>query len=172
MDHACERDKYLAELTTKRQVINFLFESNKIEGIKSIVASEEEAAFNFLSLEEIKIEDLCNYVNATQPGAKLRDRIGLDVQVGNHVPIPGGYEVKRQLDFLLLEVDYLYKNNLQALSPYLVHLKYEDLHPFTDGNGRSGRLLWAWMMLRKYPTDGLARGFLHQFYYQTLENSR
>ena len=40
-------------------------------------------------------------------------------------------------------------------------------HPFTDGNGRSGRALWLWQMNNHAPF-----GFLHTFYYQTLENSR
>ena len=48
---------------------------------------------------------------------------------------------------------------------------YEMLHPFMDGNGRSGRALWAWMMLR-LGQDPFALLFLHRFYYQTLENSR
>lgn len=44
----------------------------------------------------------------------------------------------------------------------------------TDGNGRSGRALWAWMMLCRGGSYGRAKvielGFLHTFYYQTLEH--
>jgi len=47
-----------------------------------------------------------------------------------------------------------------------VHLDYEHLHPFTDGNGRSARMLWAWQM-REFPL-----GFLHTFYYQALSLRR
>lgn len=50
----------------------------------------------------------------------------------------------------------------EADPPWEVHIAYEMLHPFTDGNGRSGRMLWAWQM-RNFPLD-----FLHTFYYQTL----
>jgi Fic family protein len=36
-----------------------------------------------------------------------------------------------------------------------------------DGNGRSGRAIWLWQMLRQ--EGGAPLGFLHHFYYQTLE---
>lgn len=58
--------------------------------------------------------------------------------------------------------------------PYHIHVDYENLHPFTDGNGRSGRALW----LRRMKDLGensfyqaLDLGFLHTFYYQTLKFS-
>lgn len=45
------------------------------------------------------------------------------------------------------------------------------LHPFMDGNGRTGRAVWAWAMQRD-GQDPFALSFLHRFYYQTLEYSR
>jgi hypothetical protein len=50
--------------------------------------------------------------------------------------------------------------------PLEAHVRYETLHPFTDGNGRTGRALWYWMMVGSSRAD---LGFLHAFYYQTLK---
>ncbi len=62
----------------------------------------------------------------------------------------------------------------QILPPYISHVAYENLHPFTDGNGRSGRALWLWQMMHGTMRQvNMARdlGFLHTFYYQTLNAS-
>ena len=137
----------------------FVRESNRIEGIlRDPTPAEIEAHKHFLGKSSITIPDLVHFVCSIRPGAFLRDRVGLDVRVGNHFPPRGGPGIEIELKDLLTRVG--------VLSPHEVHLHYEDLHPFTDGNGRSGRVLWLWQM------KDAPLGFLHTFYYQTLGASR
>lgn len=143
--------------------LEFVRESNRIEGIRRDPTEAELAEFDRFSwLREVTVEELVRFVGVYQPSAHLRDRPGLDVRVGTHVPPPGGPEIPAQLTLLLSQCRGL-------LAPYEAHLAYENLHPFTDCNGRSGRMLWAWMMGR---THALRLGFLHAFYYQALGAAR
>lgn len=137
----------------------FVTESNRIEGIKREPTAKELAEHQrFMALEIVTVEELERFVRIYQPNARLRDQPGLNVRVGNHIPPRGGKEIREKLADLLHRACLLPR-------PHMHHLEYEALHPFTDGNGRSGRVLWAWQM-RDYPL-----GFLHHFYYQTLQRN-
>ncbi len=152
------------QLENYRYAEAFLLESNKIEGILRPISDGEFQAFHdFMKLEEVTIADLEKYVTAIQPDAVLRNKVGLDVRVGSHVPPKGGPEIKKQLENIL---ERAYQTRYMAKSAFGVHQQYETLHPFTDGNGRSGRMLWWWMM------GGSRIGFLHTWYYQSLEFGR
>ena len=140
---------------------DFILESNRIEGMYSVVDRETEAHEHLLSLSNLTVPDVESFVWAIEPGAKLRRQYGMDVRVGKHVPARGCPEVETTLE------TWLARLNRKEISPYDFHIAYETLHPFMDGNGRSGRALWLWGMggIKKAPL-----GFLHHFYYQTLEN--
>lgn len=140
----------------------FVRESNKIEGITRDPTEEELAEFNrFMDSREVSVESLIQFVWVYQPDARLRDTPSVPgVRVGSHTAPPSGPEIRVRLEGLLKQV------HNREISPYDAHVYYEALHPFTDGNGRSGRALWAWMM-RDIPL-----GFLHKFYYQTLSQSQ
>jgi hypothetical protein len=138
----------------------FLRESNRIEGIlHDPTAAECREYERFMTLSAPTVADLGRFVSACQPGARLRDRLGLDVRVGDHVPPPGGPAVVEALEAILGDA-------VAGTGAFEVHQRYEQLHPFTDGNGRSGRMLWWWQV---GPQE---IGFLHRWYYQSLSHWR
>lgn len=148
-------------------MVRFVTESNAIEGITREPTDEElEASALFLNREILTVSTVAEFVLVCEPGAQLRAMHGMDVYVGSHTPPPGGPAIYSNLAELMGEII------AGKLSPYRAHVLYETLHPFMDGNGRSGRILWAWQMVRKgwHPAEGL--GFLHAFYYQSLESGR
>lgn len=140
----------------------FVRESNAIEGITRDPTIEELAIhWAFLRNRHPDVHALEAFVAVVQPRAVLRDQVGLDVIVGAHLPPPGGPAIRPRVRDLIAAA------TIPGTSPYAVHVSYETLHPFTDGNGRSGRVLWLWQMIGQ--GYGGERGFLHQWYYQSWQ---
>lgn len=151
---------------TQSELVAFVAESNRIEGIvRQPTCAEIAAHVEFLETDlchssAAGIGALERLVAVLQPGALIRSRGGMNVRVGYHFPPPGGPDILFQLERLFEQL------RVQGAGPdraYSVHHEYETLHPFMDGNGRSGRALWLWMMGGKAPL-----GFLHTWYYQSL----
>ena len=147
-----------------RELRTFVKESNRIEGIlRAPTKREIEAHVAILQHGAPDIGALSRFV-MTVAGKPLREREGMNVRVGNHFPPPGGPDIPIRLGLILHGAH-------RGDDPWAVHKDYETLHPFMDGNGRSGRVLWLWQMLNQPMRNGaqaLALGFLHTFYYQTL----
>jgi hypothetical protein len=151
-------------------LVAFVRESNAIEGIhRDPLHREIKAHEAFLALDEIRVEHLETFVSDVA-GASLRTLPGMNVRVGPHLPPSGGPKIEAELTELLTVLANTVGGHSQ-ITPWEVHVEYETLHPFTDGNGRSGRVLWAWQM-SKEGRDPFALGFLRAAYYQALEASR
>ena len=70
------------------------------------------------------------------------------VRVGAHVPPPPA-----EVSGLMFELLEWWNKESTALSPVLssaiVHYRFEAIHPFADGNGRTGRVLALWELYRR-----------------------
>lgn len=72
----------------------------------------------------------------------------INVRVGNHFP-PAHQDVSP----LMFELLTWWNEEAPRLSPILssaiLHYRFEDIHPFADGNGRTGRALSLWELYRR-----------------------
>ena len=169
----------------------FLQESDEIEGIHKVPSlyfyknrkdadsyvEQHVAAFErvkdvppltidfVLELHGILMQNLLPY-----PGA-LRTVL---VRVGDQIP-PGPAAVPYLLD------DWVHRVNDGILhDPLAAHCEFERIHPFLDGNGRTGRLLWAWQRLgQNLPVRPILTEFddslfnlKRHCYYESIRNYR
>ncbi len=70
------------------------------------------------------------------------------VRVGSYVPPPFG-----KVSGLMFDLLEWWNKDAPALSPVLssaiLHYRFEAIHPFADGNGRTGRVLALWDLYRR-----------------------
>lgn len=146
----------------------FAVESNEIERYYDESRHDHHhlALKEFLQLKEIAISSLQKFVGSIEIGAVLRTEHWHKVKIGGRrAPLP---KVSAGLLQELLNKINLKPNN-KTISPFEAHAEYEYIHPFMDGNGRSGRAIWLWMMLRIYSWESVfSYSFLQQYYCQSL----
>lgn len=155
-------------MLTYSQMQRFVIESNDIEGVRyepswPATWRAVERLKTLVETDDLNVSEVAAFVAQEANGARLRLHPEMNVRVGRHIPPQGGDHIGSRLADLLEQID--------SLSPYEFYCAYETLHPFMDGNGRSGRALWLRCCLQTPTWSGLAAnaGFLKTFHYQALD---
>jgi Fic family protein len=132
------RELVAADARSEREVLNYF------AGMRFIEKRAKQ--------ETIRYEDLFELHRLLADTVIDRGRAGayriLQVRVGNHFP-PAAGDVS-PLMFELLEWWNTESFHLSpVLSSAILHYRFEDIHPFADGNGRMGRALALWDLYRR-----------------------
>ena len=104
-------------------------------------------------------------MNGIRPDAGLYRRhavriIGVNLPTANHLRVPN------LMSSLIIEVGKK-NNDIIGLSAD-IHSRFEQIHPFSDGNGRVGRLLMNAMLLKSNLAPAVIRQEQKQLYYTYL----
>jgi len=122
----------------KREVVNYFAALRFVEknAAKKTISHEE-----VLSLHKIMAGDVMDQETA----GRYRT---IAVRVGRYVPPPPG-----DVSGLMFELLAWWNKDAAKMSPVLssaiVHYRFESIHPFADGNGRTGRALALWELYRR-----------------------
>ena len=98
------------------------------------------------------IKQIHSLVLMDQPQDKgVYRKVPVIISGSSHTP-PQPYLIEKQMEDLMLEFES-WKNEKHVLEQVaLFHLKFESIHPFIDGNGRTGRLLVNLLLMQNgYP---------------------
>ena len=85
-------------------------------------------------------------MNSIRPDAGEYRRHAVRI-VGTHVPTANFLKIEERMRELSIDIKKRSKNSIRHIAE--IHSRFEQIHPFSDGNGRVGRLLMHAMLLKE-----------------------
>ena len=90
--------------------------------------------------------------------------------VGTNLPTANYVSIPNLMSKLIIEINSKDKDIISLSSE--VHSKFEQIHPFSNGNGRIGRILLCAMLLKKNYAPAIIKQEEKQLYYTYLNKSQ
>lgn len=90
--------------------------------------------------------------------------VGADIPTANYLSVP------RKMDDLIEDLQRKEKDGIRHASE--IHARFEQVHPFSDGNGRVGRLLLHAMLLQQNLPPAIIRPERKRTYYAALNEAQ
>ena len=190
--------KTIAEKEDDDFVIRFTYNSNAIEGNRLtlrdtyLIIKEKQIpsgappkdyneaingreAFEFIKKYKGKLNveflEKVNGILTQNTGVTYPGRVRffpVKIEGADHVP-PEPEKVKP----LLKKMIQFYYGNKKKIHPFvlacLIHAKFEEIHPFEDGNGRTGRALMNWILMQVGYPKVFVPVKLRPKYYEALD---
>jgi hypothetical protein len=123
-------------------VPDFVRVSNRMAGItREPTPSEISAHRGLLAANALRVENLEMFVHHVAEGARVRSEACAHAESTDEVTT-SAEQLKADLATIVLAAQK------HAASPQRLHRIYTMLSPFTDGNGRCGRALLMWQIMR------------------------
>lgn len=94
---------------------------------------------------------------------RYRGELAINVYVGGEMKCPYD-QVDKEIDSWL--------SDLPKMTPLMSHIRFEHIHPFTDGNGRTGRMLYWWYCLQRNATPYFYELRNREAYYRLFDEDR
>lgn len=145
---------------TQKEIKEFLSESNLIEGVSDNVSLEQARhAWRYLKRQNklsigviLKTHKILMLHQNLYPNEKGYFR-RVPVWVGGKEGV-SFEKISEEISHWIMNVNDLIKNGKNENSIFLEetiktqHINYERIHPFVDGNGRTGRMFMNWTRLK------------------------
>jgi Fic family protein len=134
-------------------VKKYIKASNEIEGIYSEKENAQSlAAWAFLDeqplLSHAIICRLQKLITINQTDLAPNARGYYRGMAGNNVNVTVGGRLAPDHSYIeQLMIDWL--NDVPEMTPLTGHIRFESIHPFVDGNGRTGRMLYWYVCKRR-----------------------
>ena len=90
--------------------------------------------------------------------------------VGANVPTANYIKISNLMNELEKDINKKSNDIIALVSD--IHSRFEEIHPFSDGNGRTGRLIIQAMLLKNNLAPAIIRQEKKHFYYTYLNNSQ